>query len=125
MVPSSPKAPCSTGKTTSTWDSSSLSRPASTATRPWLEGSPARTSPLPSSTEGSSRPRMASCAESPVPSTQRPSRVIPTGTASNRSGSRLPRTQPADRHEMVCSLLRPPNTTATRIFSLMVSHRTR
>lgn len=45
---------------------------------------------------------------------QAPARVMPTGTASNRCGSRLRRMLPADTHEMECSLLRPPKTTATR-----------
>ena len=40
---------------------------------------------------------------------------MPTGTTSNRSRSRWRSTLPAETHEMACSLLRPPNTTATRM----------
>ncbi|COW89082.1 Uncharacterised protein [Mycobacterium tuberculosis] len=47
-------------------------------------------------------------------STHEPAGVIPTAITSNRRESRLRRMLPADTHEMACSLLRPPNTTATR-----------
>src|SRR6185312_6156576 len=66
------------------------------------------------STDGRSRPWIASCSGSSVPSTHAPSRAIPTGTTSNRSRSRWRSTLPAETQEMACSLLRPPNTTATR-----------
>src|SRR4051812_48668741 len=39
---------------------------------------------------------------------------MPTRTTSYRSGSRAAITLPADTHEMECSALRPPKTTATR-----------
>ena len=50
---------------------------------------------------------------------------MPTGTTSKRSGSRLRRMLPADTHEMACSLLRPPNTTATRMRAWRNSHNLR
>src|SRR5699024_7784428 len=47
------------------------------------------------------------------------------GTTSNRSRSMFASTLPAERHEMVCSLLRPPNTTAIRVLpAFMESQRT-
>ena len=61
------------------------------------------------------RPWIASRSGSSVPSTQAPSRAMPTGTTSNRSRSRWRSTLPAETQEMACSLLRPPNTTATRV----------
>src|SRR3954453_22140218 len=39
---------------------------------------------------------------------------MPTGTTSYRSGSRAAITLPAETHEIACSVLRPPKTTATR-----------
>lgn len=61
---------------------------------------------------------LASAAGSPSVSTHDPSGVMPIATTSNRSGSRLRRMLPAETHEMACSLLRPPKTTATRTRSL-------
>jgi hypothetical protein len=40
---------------------------------------------------------------------------MPTGTTSNSESSALI-TLPALTHEIACSVLRPPNTTATRVF---------
>ena len=45
---------------------------------------------------------------------------MPTGTTSKRSRSRLASTLPAETHEIACSPLRPPNTTATRTRPAMV-----
>ena len=44
----------------------------------------------------------------------RPSRVMPIGTTSDRSGSRASITERAETHEISCSAERPPNSTATR-----------
>ena len=46
--------------------------------------------------------------------THRPEWVIPMATTSYRSRSIAANTLPAVRQEMACSLLVPPNTTATR-----------
>src|SRR5699024_3024888 len=115
MVPSSPNAPCNTGKTTSTPLRTSGTVPGSKLTRPVLVGSPASTTAVPLSTVGNRPSLISSSAGSAVPSTQPPSGVIPTGTISNRSRSRFASTLPAETHEMACSLLRPPNTTAIRV----------
>ena len=116
MVPSSPKGPCSTGNTTSTPPSTSPARPGSSTTSPPRVGSPgSATAVAEGSTDGSSRPWIASRSGSSVPSTHPPSRVMPTATTSNRSRSRWRSTLPAETQEMACSLLRPPNTTATRV----------
>ena len=72
------------------------------------------------STDGRARSSMASSRGSSAPTTQAPSRVMPTGTTSNRSRSRLASTLPAETQEIACSPLRPPNTTATRTRLAMV-----
>src|SRR5699024_4754817 len=83
------------------------------------------TTEVPLSTLGNSPLSTRRSAGSPLPSTQPPSGVIPIGTTSNRSRSRFASTLPAERHEMVCSLLRPPNTTAIRVLpAFMESQRT-
>jgi len=56
-----------------------------------------------------------------VASTQAPSRVMPTGTTSYWSGSRARRMLPALTHEIACSVLRPPNTIAMRVFRGVVT----
>ena len=84
-------------------------------------GSPGRASAgRDASTEGRARSSMVSSRGSSAPTTQAPSRVMPTGTTSNRSRSRLASTLPAETHEIACSPLRPPNTTATRTRPAMV-----
>src|ERR1700731_2733705 len=72
-------------------------------------------------TPGNCRLVIASASGSPSVSTQEPSGVMPIATTSNRCGSRLRRMLPADTHEMACSLLRPPKTTATRTRSLALT----
>ena len=57
-------------------------------------------------------------------STQRPSRVMPTGTTSYSSGSSAPRMLPALTQEMPCSVLRPPKTIATRVLPGVVTRVT-
>ena len=123
MVPSSPNGPCSTGNTTSTPLSTSPARSGSSTSSPPRVGSPGRASAVrAASTDGSARSEITSSRGSSVPSTQPPSAVMPTGTTSNRSGSRCPSTDPAETHEIACSLLRPPNTTATRtLFPVMAT----
>ena len=54
---------------------------------------------------------------SPLVSTQRPSRVMPTGTTSYSSVLSAARMLPPLTQEMACSVLRPPKTTATRSLS--------
>ena len=116
IVPSSPYAPCRTGNTTSTSDSARMPSGAGTATvRAVGSGASTTAEPEPSVISGNRRPSMASDVESPLVSTQRPSRVMPTGTTSNSSGSRAVRMLPALTQEIGCSVLRPPNTTATRV----------
>src|SRR3954468_1956278 len=61
---------------------------------------------------------------SPFVSTQRPSRVIPTGTTSYSSGSSAARMLPALTQEIACSVLRPPKTTATRVFRGVLTRAT-
>ncbi len=100
MVPSSPHAPCSSGKTTST---SCNAWPGSTGTRSVLLRSVGRLPAPDSSALGS------------VPSAHCPCGVMPTGTTSKRSASRYGRTLLADWQETSCSELRPPKTTATLV----------
>ena len=69
---------------------------------------------MPVSTVGSSRPEMRSVSGSPEVITQAPFGVMPTGTTSYIAGSSAPSTLPAETQEIVCSVLRPPKTTATR-----------
>src|SRR5690606_2808954 len=79
-------------------------------------GSAVRTRSEPSpATPGSSRPAAARPAGSASPRTHAPSGVMPMGTTSYFSGSRLRRMLPAEMQETECSLLRPPKTTATRV----------
>src|SRR6478736_5641011 len=85
-------------------------------TSPSRVGSALRTTDVPSlSTDGSARPLIARELGSLEPSTQEPSTVMPIGTTSYRSGSRLLRTLPAETQDTECSLLRPPKITATRV----------
>ena len=67
------------------------------------------------STEGTDPAESASRAGSPEVSTQRPSVAMPMGSTSYRSGSMADKIRPALAQDTACSLLRPPNTTATRI----------
>src|SRR5919107_2626202 len=110
MVPSSPYAPCSTGKTTSRPIRSPVP---SRRCRPRPLGSPTSVTGVPPATSGSSPSTIASRCPGSV-STQPPSRVMPTGTTSYRSGSSAARTAPAETQEMGCSALGPPKTTALR-----------
>src|SRR5271167_711713 len=116
IVPSSPYGPCSTGNTTSTDANTSPAPGGSDTSWPLRCGSAGRASSVPDSelTPGSCRLLIASASGLPSVSTHEPSGVMPTATTSKRCGSRLRRMLPADTHEMACSLLRPPNTTATR-----------
>ncbi len=84
IVPSSPYAPCSTGKTTSTPASSDTPSAGSRTISSVAVGSAASTTALPDAAviSGSFRSAIASVDGSAPASTQRPSRVIPTGTAS-------------------------------------------
>src|SRR5262245_29006803 len=126
IVPSSPYAPCSTGNTTSTSPSALAPSAGSRTMSPRAVGSPDRTtaSPDPAVISGSRLPSSASAPGSLSVSTQRPSREMPTGTASNSSGSSADSTLPALRQEMPCSGLRPPKTTATRTFRGLVTSGT-
>ena len=54
------------------------------------------------------------------PTSQRPSRVMPIGTISNRSGSIARMMVCAERSETSCSPERPPKTTPTRSFRAML-----
>jgi len=74
----------------------------------WLPGSAT------ASTDGSSPPLIPSLAGSSAASTQRPSRVIPTGTTSYLSRSIAPSTLPPPMHDTACSGPLPPKMTATR-----------
>lgn len=115
-MPSSPYGPCSTGNTTSTEANTSLApggRETSWPLRPGSAGS-ANSVPDADVTSGSCRSLIASAAGLPSVSTHEPCGVMPIATTSNRRGSRLRRMLPAETHEMACSLLRPPKTTATR-----------
>src|SRR6185312_13119078 len=85
-------------------------------TMPFAVGSGGRTMAVPSATAGTVRPVICIALESPEVSSQPPARLMPIGTTSYRSGSRAEMTLPAETTEMPCSLLRPPYTTATRIF---------
>src|SRR3984885_3185506 len=119
IVPSSPKGPCSSGSTTSTSPSSGGTAVGPLNTSPPPLGPAAGVTDTPgvatASTEGLAPDVSASRAGSPEVSTHRPSRVMPIGTTSYRCGSMPPRMSPALAHDTACSLLRPPNTTATRI----------
>jgi hypothetical protein len=66
-------------------------------------------------TSGSLPSVMASVSGLASVSTQEPPGVMPTATTSKCSGSRWRRMLPAETHEMACSELRPPYTTATRV----------
>ena len=82
------------GKTTSTVDRISAASASGVAATPVTSGS---------------RPSaMVSVSGSTSARNQDPSRAMPTGTTSNRAGSRWRRMLPADTHEMACSELRPP-----------------
>ncbi len=74
------------------------------------------------STVGSVPPVSASRAGSPEVSTHRPSVAMPIGSTSYRSGSMAERISPALAHDTACSVLRPPNTTATRILRCPGTH---
>ena len=119
IVPSSPKVPCSSGSTTSTSPSSGGTAVGPLNTSPPPLGPAAGVTDTPgvatASTDGEDPDDSASRAGSAEVSTHRPSRAIPIGTTSYRSGSMPPRISPALAHDTACSLLRPPNTTATRI----------
>jgi hypothetical protein len=123
MVPSSPYAPCSAGKTTSTPASEPAPSAGSSTIRPLAVGSAGSTTAEPEAAviSGRRRSAMDSRAGSPAASTHRPSRVMPTGTTSYWSGSSAVRMLPALTQEMACSELRPPNTTATRVFRGVVT----
>src|SRR4051812_41804340 len=122
-VPSSPYAPCRTGNTTSTSDRTATPRDASTS-RPVGPGVSTISAPDTAVISGSRPPRMDSERTSPSVSTQRPSRVIPTGTTSYSSGSSAARMLPALTQEIACSVLRPPKTTATRVFRGVLTRAT-
>src|SRR3954452_6158547 len=109
-VPSSPHGPCRSGNTTST-----------SAKAPSSVGSPASGNGSPSSTCGSFWSWIASAAASSATRTQRPLVVIPTGTTSYFVRSMAASTLPALTQEISCSVLRPPNTTATRTFGTSVA----
>src|SRR6476619_1482026 len=116
IVPSSPRGPCSSGKTTSTsprvrggWAGSVTTRSVEPTCCESATDAPAE------STDGSlSALSIRSRSVSPDSSTQRPSVAMPTGTTSYFSRSMACSTLPAVTHEMPCSEDRPPNTTATR-----------
>ena len=115
MVPSSPYGPCRTGNTTSTPRSAprALGR---------LDHDQPAGGRVAGQHHGGARVHRgqlaaadaAARAGSPPASTQRPSGVMPTGTTSYSSRSSAASTLPALTQEMACSVLRPPNTTATR-----------
>ena len=107
-MPSSPKRPCSTGKTTSTLSSARTPLPGSTTSSPFAVGSAGSTTGAPSVTVGTRWSEMRIRVASPSVTTQAPSGVMPTGTTSYRSGSSAAITLPAETTEMPCSLLRPP-----------------
>src|SRR5438034_10861836 len=67
------------------------------------------------STDGTDPEDSASRAGSPEVSTHRPSVAMPMGSTSYRSVSMADRIRPALAQDTACSVLRPPNTTATRI----------
>ena len=115
-VPSSPFLPCRTGKTTSTASSSSFP-PRSAASGSF--GQPGRSTTSGSSGESHSSDGMRS--SGPSYSFQTFSRVMPTGSTSYFSGSRLVSTNIAERSETSYSELFPPNSTAARRRSLMKS----
>jgi len=68
------------------------------------------------STDGEEPEDSASRATSPEVSTHRPSVAMPIGSTSYRSRSMAESTRPALAQDTACSVLRPPNTTATRTF---------
>src|SRR5690606_22677418 len=118
-VPSSPNGPCRIGKTTSTAPSTAPASSSATSA-PDLVGSGVSVSAVPvASTEGSASWLSPIAAVSASASTQPPSGVMPIGTGSNLPGSRCRNTLAADTHDTACSLLRPPNTTATLIRFVM------
>ena len=123
MVPSSPYAPCSTGKTTSTSARARGPCVGSSTIRPPAAGSARSTNSTPELEviSGSWRSWIASWSGSPLASTHWPCRVMPTGTTSNSSGSSAPSTLPALTQEMPCSGLRPPKTIATRVLPGVVT----
>ena len=105
MVPSSPKVPCMTGKTTSMrWPPALPSR----RTRAASVGSALIVTRWPvRRTSGSNF-----CAL--VPMSQWPSLVMPMGTTSYLSGSRPRITEAAEARETSCSPERPPKRTPMR-----------
>ena len=62
----------------------------------------------PGATSGKRPSTMESSSRLVVPGTQSPCLVMPTGTTSKRSRSRLSITAPADRQEIECSPDLPP-----------------
>ena len=127
MVPSSPYAPCRAGKTTSMSASARGPSAGSSTIRPWPVGSAGRTTaaPAPAVISGRRRSVMASCCR--VTARSAPTGrllVMPTGTTSYSSGSRALMMLPALTQEIACSVLRPPKTTATRVFRGLVTRVT-
>src|SRR5260221_13542740 len=117
MVPSSPYGPCSTGSTTSASPSTCGICPgalAVTALRsaPGPTGVPGSAT---ASTDGSRPAVIVSLAGSSAASTQRPSRVMPTGMTSYLSRSIAASMLPPPRQDTACSGPLPPKMTATRI----------
>ena len=123
MVPSSPKVPCNTGKTTSSdlppgalaaEEGSGASRvgmPSCSSLAPGVaSGSPAR-----SLRSNAASPCCSSACASPAES-QRPCLVMPMGTTSNLLRSIAFRMDAAESSETSCSPLRPPNRMPTRSF---------
>src|SRR6476469_6283096 len=120
MVPSSPKGPCRSGKTTSTAPSSwgtSLgeatinwcSPPISARVTVWADGD----------TSGNDEAAKDHCAVSAGARTHCPVLAIPIGMTSYLSLLMAPSTPAAVTQLTACSLERPPNNTATRGFLLL------
>src|SRR5918993_307249 len=116
MVPSSPNGPCSSDMATSMGPTSRSAERWRTASSDPAEARSSTASAAFSLSSGSRPSMMLSAAiDAGSTETQRPVRVIPMPTTSNWAGSRTPTTPAAVRHDTWCSLLAPPNTTATRV----------
>jgi hypothetical protein len=116
MVPSSPNGPCSSEIATSIGPTCCSADRSRTASSDPAEAR-SRTASAEFSLSSGSRPSVIVSAAISAGSTeiQRPDRVMPMPTTSNWAGSRTPTTPAAVRQDTWCSLLAPPNTTATRV----------
>ncbi len=117
MVPSSPNGPCSIGSTTSTSSSRCGIWPGALAVtgRGSAHGTTCASGSTTASTDGSWPAVTPSLAGSSAASTQRPSRVMPTGMTSYLSRSIARSMLPPPMQDTACSGPLPPKMTATRI----------